>query len=117
MPGQLGPTKRVFDCVLSIFVTRTMSCCGMPSVMQTTRGISAATASSIPAAARGGLGQCQKGLIEAEQKIPYGTKIALAFAPVSFIQSATLAKTGLPRCVWPAFLGFVPERVVRSRPE
>jgi hypothetical protein len=29
----------------------------------------------------------------------HGTKIALAFAPVSRIQSATLAKTGLPRCV------------------
>lgn len=39
---------------------------------------------------------------------PYGTKIADAVAPVSFTASATLAKTGLPRCCSPAFLGFVP---------
>jgi hypothetical protein len=32
-----------------------LPCCGMPSVMQTARGISASRASSIPAAARGGL--------------------------------------------------------------
>ena len=37
-----------------------------------------------------------------------GTKIAEALAPVSLIASATLAKTGLPRCVSPAFFGFVP---------
>jgi hypothetical protein len=59
--------------------------------MQTTRGISAAIASSIPAAATGG-----------------GTKIAEAVAPACFTASATLAKTGNPRCVCPAFLGFVP---------
>jgi len=38
----------------------------------------------------------------------YGTKMAEAVAPVSLIASATLAKTGLPRCSEPAFLGFVP---------
>jgi len=38
----------------------------------------------------------------------YGTKIAEALAPVSFIASLTLAKTGLPRWVSPAFLGLVP---------
>lgn len=55
IPGQLGPTRRVFPCVLSMSVMRTMSCCGIPSVMQTTRGISASMASSMPAAANGGL--------------------------------------------------------------
>jgi len=38
----------------------------------------------------------------------YGTKIAEAVAPASFTASATVAKTGRPRCVCPAFLGFVP---------
>lgn len=38
----------------------------------------------------------------------YGTKMADAVAPVSLMASATLAKTGLPRCSLPAFLGFVP---------
>ena len=34
--------------------------------------------------------------------------MADAFAPVAFTASATVAKTGLPRCVSPAFFGFVP---------
>ena len=38
----------------------------------------------------------------------YGTKIAEAVAPVSWTASRTLAKTGFPRCVSPAFFGFVP---------
>jgi hypothetical protein len=38
----------------------------------------------------------------------YGTKIADASAPVSLIASATVAKTGLSRCLVPAFFGFVP---------
>ena len=37
MPGQLGPMRRVCDCSMSTFFTRTMSCCGMPSVMHTIR--------------------------------------------------------------------------------
>ena len=41
-------------------------------------------------------------------RFPHGTKIAEAVAPVSRIASRTLAKTGFPRCVSPAFLGFVP---------
>ena len=70
-------------------------------------------ASSIPLAASGGLDydqpkypahSFQAYLIVAA----YGTKIAEAVAPVSFTASRTLAKTGLPRCVDPAFLGFVP---------
>jgi len=40
--------------------------------------------------------------------VAYGTKIAVAFAPVSFTPWATFAKTGRPRWVWPAFLGLVP---------
>lgn len=53
---------RVLLWVLRMSTTRTMSCCGIPSVMATTRGISAAMASSIDAAASDG-----------------GTKIALRF--------------------------------------
>ena len=79
--------------------------------MHTTRGISAAMASSIPAAASGGL--CGSGVVSAaspgfSRSVAYGTKMAVAVAPVSFTASLTLAKTGRPRCVWPAFLGFVP---------
>ena len=55
MPGQLGPTRRVLPWVLRMSVMRTISCWGIPSVMQTTRPISASMASSIPAAASGGL--------------------------------------------------------------
>lgn len=107
IPGQLGPTNRVLLWVLRMLVTRIMSCWGipshirinpihqermqhMPSVMQTTSGISAAMASSIPAAANGG-----------------GTKIAVASAPVSLTASLTFLKTGRERWVDPAFLGFV----------
>mmetsp|Transcript_1286 Transcript_1286/g.2938 ORF Transcript_1286/g.2938 Transcript_1286/m.2938 type:complete len:215 (-) Transcript_1286:249-893(-) len=54
MPGQLGPMRRVADCFCSMLLTRTMSFCGMPSVMHTTSGISAATASSMAPAANGG---------------------------------------------------------------
>jgi hypothetical protein len=43
-----------------------------------------------------------------EQCQTYGTKIAVAVAPVCFTASETLAKTGRPRCCWPAFFGFVP---------
>ena len=81
--------------------------------MHTTRGSSAVIASSIPAAARGGLilldnysvGMSGKG---GGLRLSYGTKIAEAVAPVSLMASLTLAKTGLPRWVEPAFLGFVP---------
>ena len=41
-------------------------------------------------------------------EIPHGTKIAEAVAPVWRTASLTSAKTGLPKCVSPAFLGFVP---------
>jgi hypothetical protein len=34
--------------------------------------------------------------------------MAEAVAPVSFTASLTEAKTGFPKCVDPAFLGFVP---------
>lgn len=40
--------------------------------------------------------------------LSYGTNMADAVAPVSFTASRTLAKTGFPRCVSPAFFGFVP---------
>lgn len=38
--------------------------------------------------------------------------MAEAVAPASLTASATVAKTGRPRCVDPAFLGFVPPTTV-----
>ena len=52
-PGQLGPTRIDFD-PCSARLTRTMSSTGMPSVMQTISGVSAAIASQIASAAPGG---------------------------------------------------------------
>ena len=79
--------------------------------MQTTRPISASMASSIPLAANGGLVGGQNSIMNKLgycSIVAYGTKIAEAVAPVSFTASLTLANTGLPRCVSPAFLGLVP---------
>lgn len=50
IPGQLGPTSLVLFCLTSLCLTLTMSCCGMPSVIQTTRPISASIASIMAAA-------------------------------------------------------------------
>jgi|APCry1669189665_1035243.scaffolds.fasta_scaffold148631_1 hypothetical protein len=68
-----------------------MSCCGIPSVIQTTKGISASKASMIAPAAAGG-----------------GTNTTDALAPAVFTASATSLNTGSPRCFSPAFLGFTP---------
>ncbi len=51
-PGQLGPISRLFE-PDSARLTLIMSITGMPSVMQTTSGISASTASRIASAAKG----------------------------------------------------------------
>jgi hypothetical protein len=78
---------------------------------QTTRGISASIASSIPFAATGGLAvrQCLFHALDITPEYSsYGTKIADALAPVSFTASRTVANTGFPKCVSPAFFGFVP---------
>ena len=63
----------------------------MPSVMQTTSGRPASAASMMASAANGG-----------------GTKITVAFAPVSFTASATVLKTGRSRCVVPPLPGVTP---------
>ena len=79
--------------------------------MQTTRPISASMASSIPLAANGGLVDDQNPVVNKRgyhSIVAHGTKIAEAVAPVSFTASLTLANTGFPRCVSPAFLGLVP---------
>ena len=52
-PGQFGPISVVFE-PSSARLTFIMSSTGMPSVMQTTSGISASIASRIESAAKGG---------------------------------------------------------------
>ena len=68
-----------------------MSFVGIPSVMQTTIDTPASAASTIASAANGG-----------------GTKIIVAFAPVSPTAAATVSKTGIPSCVEPPFPGVTP---------
>lgn len=64
-PGQFGPTRRDLFCDISLCRTTTISFKGMPSVMHTINGISAAKASRIAADAAGA-----------------GTYITVAVAPV-----------------------------------
>ena len=91
IPGQLGPMSRVSLPVRARF-TFTMSSTGMPSVMQMTSGIFAATASRMASAAKGG-----------------GTKMTLAFAPVSATAFETVSNTGtLSRNRPPPFPGVTP---------
>ena len=52
-PGQFGPINRVLE-LISARLTFIMSSTGMPSVMQTTSGISASIASRMLSAAKGG---------------------------------------------------------------
>jgi hypothetical protein len=54
IPGQLGPISLVLFYDLIAYLTLTMSIAGIPSVIQTTNGISASTASRIASAAKGG---------------------------------------------------------------
>ena len=76
---------------------------------QTTSGSSASIASSMPFAATGGLSPASASLPAYPAiQATYGTNMAEAVAPVSLTASFTVAKTGFPRCVSPAFLGFVP---------
>lgn len=70
IPGQLGPIKRdLVYCLIACF-TLTISCWGIPSVIQTIKSISASTASRIASAANGG-----------------GTYITDAEQPVDFLAS------------------------------
>src|ERR1700677_1925184 len=89
-PGQFGPISRDFD-VFSLAHTFTMSSVGIPSVMHTISGIPASSASRIASAANGG-----------------GTKIMVAFAPVSATASATVLNTGQPSWTVPPLPGVTP---------
>jgi hypothetical protein len=70
IPGQFGPIKRDFVYDFMACFTLTISCYGIPSVIQTIKSISASTASRIASAANGG-----------------GTYITDAVQPVSFLAS------------------------------
>ncbi len=65
-------------------------------------------ASSIPLAATGGLKKMSIIGRWQSHEHPHGTNMAEAVAPVSRTASLTFAKTGFPKCVSPAFFGFVP---------
>lgn len=105
----------------SVMLRRVSSCVGRGQVCVhtyvTIRGTSALMASSMPAAATGGLLGCQTVYSCVWCGRAYGTKMAVAVAPVSLMPCSTLAKTGRPRCSWPAFLGLVPPTTfVPARP-
>ena len=68
-----------------------MSRVGIPSVMQTTRGMPASAASMIASAAPGG-----------------GTKITETLAPVFSTACSTLSKSGKPSVLVPPFPGVTP---------
>ncbi len=89
-PGQFGPIRRVFLSFRNA-AALTMSRVGMPSVMQTTRGIPASVASMIASAAPGG-----------------GTKITETLAPVLRTASSTLSKSENPSTVVPPLPGVTP---------
>jgi hypothetical protein len=93
-PGQFGPMRRVGLSLRNVSA-RIMSSVGMPSVMQTTRGMPASAASMIASAADAG-----------------GTKITDAFAPVAFTASWQVSNTGQPSCVVPPFPGVMPPTTV-----
>lgn len=93
--------------MLELAASRSLFILNEPSVMQTTRGISASTASRIPAAAKGGgtkmtfsyyqrLRCCDWTSLES---LP----LTLALAPVCFTPSLTFLNTGRSRCVEPAW--------------
>jgi hypothetical protein len=54
IPGQFGPKSLVLDWEFIMDLTLIISRAGIPSVIQTTRGTSASTASRIASAANGG---------------------------------------------------------------
>lgn len=71
----------------------------------------------MPFAANGGLIASAAAAFVSMRCHPYGTKIADAVAPVSLTASLTFANTGFPRCVSPAFLGFVPPTTFVPNPD
>lgn len=75
IPGQFGPINRVLLCLINLCFTRTMSCCGIPSVIHTTSGISASIDSKMAAPAPDG-----------------GTYMTEAVAPVESLACKTNAK-------------------------
>ena len=95
-PGQLGPMMRVVPFSRASAKNSAVSRTGTPSVMTTTRGISAWMASSTAAFVNFA-----------------GTKMTDTFAPVAFMASRTEPKTGmvtpsLNSSSSPDFLGFTP---------
>src|SRR4051812_27828098 len=94
-PGQFGPMIRVLPCFSAYAKNAAVSCTGTPSVITTTSGMPASTASTTAALVKAG-----------------GTKTTETSAPVSDMASATDPNTGTSRpstsTLWPAFLGFTP---------
>ena len=93
-PGQFGPISLLLE-FSTAGKTRAISSTGIPSVTAMTSSISAATASRIASAAKGG-----------------GTKIIVAFAPVTSRASATVLKTGRSAIVSPPLPGVTPPTIL-----
>ena len=89
-PGQLGPISLAFLPARKSF-TFTISCTGMPSVMQTISSTPASAASMMASPAKAG-----------------GTKMMETLAPACFTQSATVLNTLRSRCVVPPLPGVTP---------
>src|SRR6266550_18982 len=90
-PGQFAPIRRACGKPRRKSLTRIMSWIGIPSLMHTIKVIPAAAASMIASAAKGA-----------------GTKMPDAVAPVAWTASATVLKTGTPRCFAPPLPGLIP---------
>ncbi len=88
-PGQLGPMTRADFGTTDM--TRSMSCTGMPSVMQMMSSMPASAASRIASAANGG-----------------GTKMTVASAPVLARASLTLSNTANRSTTCPPLPGVTP---------
>lgn len=80
IPGQFGPITLVLFWDFNTCFTLIISCCGIPSVITTTKSSSAYTASRIASAAPGG-----------------GTYITEAVHPVYFFAYRQFLKTGNPK--------------------
>ena len=90
-PGQFGPISRDFDVLHDLPHLHHVQRRNALGDADDQRNPRSPSASRMPSAANGG-----------------GTKIIVAFAPVSFTASSTVLNTGQPSCVVPPLPGVTP---------